>query len=433
MPRVALVEDDDLLRELVVTILSGRGYSVEAFSTLTDARHALSALAPDLLISDVDLPDGCGLDLVGSLRDSTGRKIPAIILSVKKMEEDFARGFAAGAVDYLAKPFTREELLARCSVHLARNVAPTDPSAFDGELPQKDGLAFGRYRIERELGRGGYGQVFLARDTGRGDARIALKVLASTSGEHDEARLRFIRETYTLATLKHPRIAEIHEVGAASGRTYFAMEYVEGASLRGYVTNRGLLEEAEVRLVAQGLLEALAAVDRAGLVHRDIKPENVMLRNGRLDQPVLIDFGLAKRPFDRGITAAEMLVGTAAYMAPEVILGAEADRRSDIFALGLTLRYALAGADVFPNLDGIELLKAIARGPIPAPAAALTTTFGQFLSALTAVDPEQRPPDAASALERLDALGPAGRAQNDRLGVAGPPSDETQRYDRLQT
>jgi CheY-like chemotaxis protein len=432
MPRVALVEDDDVLRELVVTILSGRGYTVQAFATLTDARSALDAFAPDLLISDVDLPDGCGLDLVGGLRDQTGRRIPAIVLSGRNKEQDFARGFAAGAVDYLAKPFTREELLARCSVHLARSTVPSAPPASDGDLPEKDGLAFGRYRVERELGRGGYGRVYLARDAGRGDASVALKVLAPVATEQDEARLRFIRETYTLASLKNPHVAEIYEVGAAAGRTYFAMEYVKGSSLRGHIAEEGLLDEGEVRLVARGLLQALAAVDRAGLVHRDLKPENVMLRNGRLDQPVLIDFGLAKRPFDRGITAAEMLVGTAAYMPPEVILGREADRRSDLFALGLTLRYALVGADVFPELDGVDLLRAIARGPIPPPAAALSAAFGQFLSALTAVHPEQRPADAVSALAELDALAAPEARRGERPGASSRASDDTQPYEGIR-
>src|SRR5580693_4415375 len=101
MARVALVEDDDLIRELVVEVLGGRGYSVQVFATLDEATRALVDVPPDLLITDVQLPDGSGLDLVGVLRDPTGQRVPAIVISGMRTERDFVRGFAAGAIDYL--------------------------------------------------------------------------------------------------------------------------------------------------------------------------------------------------------------------------------------------------------------------------------------------------------------------------------------------
>src|SRR5438477_12957121 len=119
--RVAVVEDEDIVRCLLETILEDRGYEVRAFATITAATEGLRDSPPDLLIVDVRLPDGCGLDLVGSLRTDSGSRVPAIVLSGMREERDFVRGFAAGAVDYLAKPFVRDELLARCAVHLARS------------------------------------------------------------------------------------------------------------------------------------------------------------------------------------------------------------------------------------------------------------------------------------------------------------------------
>ena len=128
-------------------------YEVECFSTLGEAMAALPLRPPDLLVADVALPDGCGLDLVGLLRAPDGSRVPAIVLSGRKAESDYVRGFAAGAADYLAKPFTSAELLARCQVHLARAAARSSPHEAT-ELPSRDGLAFGRYEVERELGRG---------------------------------------------------------------------------------------------------------------------------------------------------------------------------------------------------------------------------------------------------------------------------------------
>ncbi len=390
------------MRALVTGILEDRGYLVAAYASFREASQALNADPPDLLITDVELPDGCGLDLLG-LRDAAGQKVPAIVLSSLNRERDFVRGFAAGAVDYLGKPFSRDELLARCAIHLAR-VAAQATHEVHIDLPEKEGLAFGRYKIERELGRGGYGQVFLARDAQRGDARVALKVLSALSGDHEEAKLRFIRETYTLASLSDPRIAVVYDVGASQGRLYYAMEYVEGTPLAARIWSGGTLDEAQTCALARGLLGALVVIARANLVHRDLKPANVILKNDRLDAPVLVDFGLAKRPYDRSVTDPNMIVGTPGFVSPEVIRGGAVDQRSDLFSLGLTLRFALVGEEVFPALKGVELLTAMARGPIPPPEARLSPPFAAFLERLVEIDPEERLPNAEVALGILDTL-----------------------------
>ena len=163
-PTIAVIEDDEGMRGLITAVLESRGWRVAPFDSVGAALDSLAAAPPDLLIVDVNLPDGCGLDLIGAVRDRTGSTAPAIVLSGLREERDIARGFAAGAIDFVAKPFRRDELLARCSVQLARAATSAPPrhgatcGATDrsgAPLPLVGGLAFGRYSAVRELGRGG--------------------------------------------------------------------------------------------------------------------------------------------------------------------------------------------------------------------------------------------------------------------------------------
>jgi len=410
---IALVEDDESLRELVHRLFTSRGYDVLSFGSLEKARDAVETQRPDLLLTDVGLPDGSGLELVGKFNDRTGRKVPTVVLSARSREADFARGFAAGAVDYLSKPFSAEELLAKCAVHLSRTSfgASRDADA----LPFEGGLTFGRYSIERELGRGGFGRVFLARDRAQGGAPVALKVLVAPACEREESRLRFLRETYTLASLADPYVVRVLDVGAVRGWNYIAMEHVVGESLAKRVVARGRIGETDARVLALGLFSALVALERAGIVHRDIKPENLILRANRIGAPVLIDFGLAKRPIDRGVTDENIIVGTPAYIPPEALQGQPIDHRSDLYGAGLTLRYALLGEEIYPELDGFELLKAIASGPLPRVTMPLSTGFAALLEELTSFDPGARPRSAERALRAVEALPrPIGICPGDR-------------------
>ena len=403
--RIAIVDDDVTIRKLLLTLLEDRGYEVQDFGTIGEATEGLRLTPPDLLIVDVELPDGCGLDLVGSLRSETGRKVPAIVLSGMREENDFVRGFAAGAVDYLTKPFQHAELLARCAVHLARSCVFDAPSSPDVDLPTKDGLIFGRYRVKKELGRGGYGRVYLAHDTQRSEELVALKVLAPLAGEQPETRLRFIRETYTLASVRDPQRRPDSRRRDRAGSALLRHGVRRGRVARGL---RAASEAGSTRArrgrSRTGFSGRSRAIDAAGLVHRDLKPENVILRGGKISDPVLIDFGLAKRGCDRGITDAHVLMGTVAYLSPEVIRGRDPDRRSDLFALGLTLRYALMAEELFPALRGVELMTAIATTPIPPATVPLSPDFAQLLTGLCQTNPDRRIPSPSVAIAKLRSL-----------------------------
>jgi DNA-binding response OmpR family regulator len=370
--RVAVVDDEEIVRELITRVLSSRGYEVSTYEGVTSAYDALYDDPPDLLISDVNMPDGNGLELVSRLRDHHGESAyPVLVLSTLRSESDFIRGYAAGATDYLSKPFSRDELLAKCAVMVSRQrkaggKPASPPGAVEPALPSEDGRVFGRFEVNRIMGQGTYGVVYDAYDHQQNRA-VALKVLSALHGHEPNNRLRFLRESYALSAVSHPNVVRVVDFGVSEGRLYYAMDRVDGVDLKHKIYEGGAASERQVLQLMTGLASALQALADADLIHRDLKPANVILGGGEFARPVLVDFGLAKRSFDRGVTDPLTLMGTPGYIAPEVIMGEEADSRSDLFALGLVGRYALTGEEIFPQLRSYELLHRIAKGPIPIP------------------------------------------------------------------
>ncbi len=397
MTRVAVVEDDAETRGLVQAILGERGYEVQAFPAFAPAWAELARAAPDLLITDVNLPDGSGLELVARLRALHSEVFPCIVLSALTSEQDFLRGFAAGACDYLAKPFTGDELLARCAIHLGRGTGE-ETTAVRG-LPQRDGLVFRRYEVRGVLGRGTSGIVYDAVDSVSGEP-VALKVL-TTSGPtpQAESRLRFLRETYALSAIDHPHVVRVRDFGAAEGRLFYAMERVAGTTLRDRV-RLGPLCAADARDLLRGLASALAALEKVDIVHRDLTPPNVMLKDGLAVAPVIVDFGLAKRSFDHGLTVDDLVLGTPGFVPPEVVRGLPHDARGDLFALGAVVLHAL-GVDPFPALRGLALLQRMTTDPLPVPEG-LPADLRVLLASLVAIDPAARPASAREVLADLD-------------------------------
>ena len=186
-----------------------------------------------------------------------------------------------------------------------------------------------RFEVERSVASGGMGVVYLARDRQTSE-RVALKILHA--GLEDDAR--FEREAIMLAALSHDAIVRYVAHGvSADKRPFIAMEWLEGEDL-GKRLSRGPLTVGETVTLMGRVAEALAVVHRAGLVHRDIKPDNIFLPSGALGMAKIVDFGLARPPRARMLTADGMVVGTPGYMAPEQIRGETPDARVDVFALG---------------------------------------------------------------------------------------------------
>jgi serine/threonine-protein kinase len=263
-----------------------------------------------------------------------------------------------------AKAFLQAPAMELAAGMLGRD---SDPSRLKGQL--------GSYRILSLLGAGGMGQVYRAHDTKlRRD--VALKVLPRELADEPERRKRLLREARAAASLNHPNICTVHDVGEADGEVYIAMELVEGHPLSARVSEASL-QPAEVLRCGLQLAEALGHAHERGVVHRDFKSANVMITpEGRAK---VLDFGLAQRVSGEDSAQATtgsraslaqpgVLIGTLSYMAPEQLRGQAADMRSDVWALGVVLYEMAAGSRPFEGQTTFEVSSAIlSQAPPPLP------------------------------------------------------------------
>jgi tetratricopeptide (TPR) repeat protein/predicted Ser/Thr protein kinase len=217
------------------------------------------------------------------------------------------------------------------------------------------GMTISHYRIERKIGAGGMGEVFLAQDT-KLKRHVALKFLPPEFTLDAEVKTRFMREAQAAAALSHPNIITVYEVSEYQNRSYIAMEYVEGASLKDMIDGKELRINQVIDIAMQ-ISHGLAKAHEAGIVHRDIKPQNVLIdRDGRAR---ILDFGLAKLKGDAKLTQAGSTLGTISYMSPEQAQGEEVDRRSDIFSLGVMLYEMITGRVPFQGEQQAAILNSI--------------------------------------------------------------------------
>src|SRR3954462_14617611 len=224
----------------------------------------------------------------------------------------------------------------------------------DAEFLDLQAALAGEYSLERELGRGGMGIVYLARDV-QHDRDVAIKVLPSHLARTAESRERFIREARTAAGLSHPHIVPIHRVGEAGGFVFFVMSYVEGETLGERLRTRGPLPSADATRVLREVAWALAYAHGRGIVHRDVKPDNILLEAGT-GRALVTDFGIAYGGA-HAITATDpgKIMGTAHFMSPEQAANEPIDGRSDLYALGVVGYLAATGGLPFegPNLPAL--------------------------------------------------------------------------------
>ncbi len=200
----------------------------------------------------------------------------------------------------------------------------------------------GEYSLQRELGRGGMGIVYLARDV-QLDRDVAIKVLPSHLAHRAEARERFLREARMAAGLSHPHIVPIHRVSEVGGFVFFVMSYVEGETLGERLRTRGPLPPAEATRILREVAWALAYAHGRGIVHRDVKPDNILLE-ARTGRALVTDFGIAHGGRDPGlVTDPGKIMGTAQFMSPEQAASESIDGRSDIYALGVVGYLAVSG------------------------------------------------------------------------------------------
>ncbi len=290
----------------------------------------------------------------------------------------------------------------------------TPADHFERPLAQRLKEALGaEYTIEGEIGRGGMGVVYRARDE-RLHRRVAVKVLPPELAFQKEIRERFTREAQTAARLSHPHIVPIHDVGEGSGVVYFIMGLVEGESLGGRLKRRGKLPPDEVRRIMKETADALSAAHAVSIIHRDIKPDNILLEGTR-GRVMVTDFGIAKavsQVSGSTLTGVGVAIGTPQYMSPEQAAGErEIDGRSDLYSLGVVAYQMTSGQLPFnaPTVAGI-LMKQITE-----PAPVLHETLDGVPEDLSLAiarclekDPENRWPTADSLRRSLESRSVTG-------------------------
>jgi eukaryotic-like serine/threonine-protein kinase len=266
------------------------------------------------------------------------------------------------------------------------------------------------YEVERQLGAGGMGAVFLARDV-RLDRPVAVKVVAPELAAHATVRQRFLREARTIARLRHPSIVDVHTVGESGGLLYFIMQCVSGESLRELLEREKRVPPERATVILRQLADALAYAHGEGVVHRDIKPENVLIdqRSGRA---MLTDFGVARafEATDDRMTGTGLIVGSPRYMSPEQAAGdRELDGRSDIYSLGLMGYEMLTGEPTFSGASPVSVIaKQITEVPPPIATRVdgVPLALAQAIDRALAKDPNER---WATAADMSAALSDASR------------------------
>lgn len=299
----------------------------------------------------------------------------------------------------------------------------TQPS---GEFLDLQAALAGEYSLQREIGRGGMGIVYLARDV-QLDRDVAIKVLPSIMARDPAARERFLREARMAAGLSHPHVVPIHRVGQAGGFVFFVMSYVEGQSLGERLRTQGPLAPAEAIRVLREVAWALAYAHGRGIVHRDVKPDNILLEAGT-GRALVTDFGIAHGAAQVGeSTDPGRIMGTAHFMSPEQAANEPLDGRSDLYALGVVGYLAVSGRLPFESADLPALLVRQVSEDAPSvqrTAPGLPAPLAQAIDRCLARDPDDRFADGealaaalAPAADTRPALPPALRGW---LGARNP-------------
>jgi serine/threonine protein kinase len=290
-----------------------------------------------------------------------------------------------------------------------------------------------RYAVLEEIGRGGMGIVWLAEDRTIG-RRVAIKELRVPGGVPPQERAvfeaRVLREARAAGRLNDPGVVTVHDVLQEDGATYIVMELVEAPTLADLVAREGPLPQDQVARLAKPLLSALQAAHAAGVVHRDVKPSNILvLSNGRVK---LTDFGIAQSTDDTRLTSSGAVIGSPAYIAPERLHGDETDARSDLWALGAVLFFAVEGSSPFERPTTAATIAAVLKDKPE-----LTRCDGPLASVITGLldaAPEARPTVAEVDAQLAQAIqAPASTPTKTKISAKPNAKSKTKTADRTST
>jgi len=262
-------------------------------------------------------------------------------------------------------------------------------------------LLDGRYLVESQLARGGMATVYLGRDV-RLDRTVALKIAHPELARDQEFVARFISEARSVARLSSPNVVSVFDQGSTGDLHYIAMEYVPGPTLRELLVARGRLNPREALDIIERVLAGLSVAHDAGIIHRDVKPENVLLGNGTSVK--VADFGLARAAAGISHTRTGLLIGTAAYLAPEQVASNSSDARTDVYAAGVMLFEMVTGFQPHTGDTPLAVAYKHVNAVVPAPSsviADLPVALDALVALGTSRDPELRPSDARHYLRAI--------------------------------
>jgi serine/threonine protein kinase len=347
---VLVVDDNELNRDLLARRLERAGYQVVTAADGHTALEIVSRELVDIVILDIMMPEMSGFEVVSRIRASQAtQSVPIIMASARTDGSDVVRALDEGANDYVTKPIDIDVLLARMRVHTRK------PSARSSARPSHGFVGPGtvlddKYRLEAQLGSGGFGAVFKGMHLGL-ERPVAIKVLHAELLESEAAVRRFAREGVSACRVKHRNAVAVLDAGCTtSGVPYLVMEYLEGVTLHALLEREKVLRLQRTVEIAKPICDVLVTAHKAGIVHRDIKPGNVLLCKEEQGELVkVVDFGLAQL-VDHPSQSMGDIAGTPHYMAPERLLGRPSDATSDTYSVGVLLYRMLSGRFPFGAL-----------------------------------------------------------------------------------
>ena len=385
--RILVVDDDVSSGALVVRLLQGAGYAADHVLKPESVVPLLRDGEYSLVLLDQTMPGMDGLTVLEKIRKEN--QVPVVMLTGADKSELAVRAIRLGAFDYLTKPVDEQRLL-----DTVRQVL---------EQGSRSGDRINRYQIEGEIGRGGMGVVYLARDP-QLDRRVALKVLLPEIAADPAYELKFLAEARHAAKFSHPNIVTVYEAGRYRGQLFIAMEFVKGEPLETLVRSGTPVSPAKVYGIGIQVAAALEAMHAEGMIHGDLKPANLIMTGGSTIK--VLDFGLV-RPMGPISQEGDDYAGTLSYAPPEALDNGKLDARGDLYALGVVLYELLTGLRAFESRSMFDLMHRILEGRLPKPISEIEEIPQEgrdLLSRLVALKPEDRfatVADARSVLIKL--------------------------------
>ncbi len=420
--RILIVDGDPGARNLLALRLANEGYTTDIAA---DGRAALESIRrdpPALIISETVLAGMDGFSLLDTLRHE-GRHIPFVFLSARNDAMSMNKGLLLGAADFLPKPINTEVLLTKLQKVMGQAFVPTDasarltlsdvtragqdehPAVTYGQLAPGISI-LGRFKLTKDLGEGGMGKVFMARDE-RLEEDVVLKVMKDSLTGDPKVLEHFKREIRLARKISHPAVVRIFDFFEVGTLKFVTMEYLHGTDLAQEIVKRGAFPTAVALRIGAEFFEGLTAAHDLNVVHRDIKPHNVFLLAG--GHVKILDFGIAQGldPQRPDHTVTHSIIGTPDYMSPEQLLGQKVDAKTDIYSAGVMLYELLTGALPFEGKDATERITArLNRTPDPPSkhAPRIPHEVDAFILRLLARNREERLADARSAAAELQNL-----------------------------